>query len=60
MRIDQAGEKSLALQIDAFGARGRGLHNFRQAAHRDDPVAANRHRFGVGIVWVAGEYFRVK
>jgi len=53
--IDEAGEESFALEIDAFGVWGDGLRYFRKVADGDDFVSANRDCIGVGVLGVGGE-----
>ena len=40
MRVDEAGEKSLALEIDTFSVGGDGFGDFRESADGDDLVTA--------------------
>jgi hypothetical protein len=60
VRIDEAGEKTFAVQIDTFGACGYRLHYLGEIAHGDDLVAANRNCLGIRILRVAGEDFGMK
>jgi hypothetical protein len=62
--VDEAGEKSFALEVDAFRVGGGGfcyffLH-FGKVADGDDLVAANCDGFGVGILGIGGEDFSVE
>src|SRR5580704_2423970 len=55
VRVDEDGEQALAREVDALGGGGDGLVDFGEVADRDDFVTANRNRFGVRILRVAGE-----
>ncbi len=53
--IDEAGEESLAFEIDALGVGRDGLRDFGEVADREDLVSANGNCFRVGILRVGGE-----
>src|SRR6266568_8524544 len=60
VRVDESGEERFAVEIDALGVSGNGLHYFRQGADGDDLVSADRNCVGVGILRVGGEDLGVK
>jgi len=60
VRVDEPGEKTLALQVDALGICGRRLYDLGKVADRDDLVAANRNRLRVRILRIAGKHFGMK
>jgi hypothetical protein len=60
VRIDEPGEKALALQIAAFSLCRCGLLHLGKATHRQNLVAANGNRLRVRILRIAGEDFRMK
>jgi hypothetical protein len=60
VRIDEPGEKALALQIDAFSLCRCGFLHLGKAAHRENLVAANCNRLRIRILRIAGEDFRMK
>ena len=60
VRIDEAGEKSLAFEVDALGGGSSGFFHFLEIADGEDFVAANGDGFGVGILRIGGEDFGVE
>ena len=57
--VDHAGHEEAALEIDLARARARRLGDRREIADREDAVAADGHRVGVGVVGFCGEHLGV-
>ena len=55
MGIDEAGEKALALEVDAFGVRGDRFQDLRQISDGNNFPGANGDSISVGILRVGGE-----
>ena len=53
--IDEAGEKALALEVDALGIRGDRFQDFRQISDGNNFSGANGDSVCVGILRVGGE-----
>ena len=60
VRIDEAGEQSFAVEIDALGGCGDGLLDFGKVADGDDFVSVKSDRFRVRILRIGGEDFGVE
>src|ERR1019366_7806968 len=58
--IDEAGEESLAFEIDALGVGRDGLRDFREVADGEDLVPANGNCCGIGILRIGVEDFGVE